>query len=340
MPIIARSTADEQKDWRQILAQSLKTPDAIRHYLNLSAPSDSDQRHIQQASQSFPVLAPTPFLDLATPGDPNDPITRQVLPTPDEQRMHSAYSVDPLGEESANVRPGIIHKYHGRALLLAATGCAVNCRYCFRRHFDYADNRLSRAEWQGALDYVREDTSLSEVILSGGDPLMLQDKAIQQLILDIEQIPHIRRLRIHSRLPVVIPQRLTHELLNTLTNTRMDTTLVLHINHANEIGTLLRQHLLPWRTSNITLLNQTVLLSGINDQVSTLEQLSNTLFTTGVLPYYLHLLDKVQGAMHFDTPAERAHALYQQLHARLPGYLVPRLVREEAGKTGKTLLSL
>ena len=338
MPIIARSTADKQQDWRQILAQSLKTAHDIRRYLELPSPSDDDQRNEQIASRQFPVRVPRPFLDLAEPGNPDDPITRQVLPDAAETMAHPLFSADPLAEADANVQPGIIHKYQGRALLLPATGCAVNCRYCFRRHFDYADNRISRAQWQQSLEYVRSDNSLSEIILSGGDPLMLQDDALHQLIRDIEAIPHIRRLRIHSRLPVVIPQRLTAQLLRQLSSTRLGATLVLHINHANEMGSELQQQLSIWKQSSITLLNQSVLLKGINDNAQILQQLSESLFESGVLPYYLHVLDRVQGAAHFDRSDEEAQKIFRQLHSRLPGYLVPRLTREEAGKSGKTLL--
>ena len=338
MPIIARSTVDKQQDWRQILAQSLKTPQDIRRYLQLPAPPHHDESPLLAASQQFAARVPTPFLDLAEPGNPSDPITRQVLPHIDETVVDPLYSHDPLSEQPANVQPGIIHKYQGRALLLAATGCAVNCRYCFRRHFDYADNRIGRAQWQHALDYVRADTSLSEIILSGGDPLMLQDHLLSQLIQSLESIPHLRRLRIHSRLPVVIPQRLTASLLNHLSNSRLKSTLVLHINHANEIGPDLQTRLPDWATSPVTLLNQSVLLKGVNDHVETLQQLSESLFDHGILPYYLHVLDKVQGAAHFDIPDAQALALYEQLHARLPGYLLPRLTREEPGKSGKTLL--
>lgn len=340
MPIIARSTADEQQDWRQILAQSLKTAADVRHYLSLPAISEHHQQQLHQASQQFSVLAPKPFLDLAEPGNPDDPITRQMLPDRHELLTHSGYSTDPLGEVATNVQPGIIHKYQGRALLLAATGCAINCRYCFRRHFDYADNRIKHSQWQTSLEYIRADTSLREVILSGGDPLMLQDKALIPLMEAIETIPHIQRLRIHSRLPVVIPQRLTHDLQQHLHHTRLQTTLVLHINHANEIGPLLRQHLPDWHNSSVTLLNQSVLLSGVNDDLPTLLDLSEQLFANGILPYYLHLLDKVQGAQHFEVSQQEARRLYQGLHAQLPGYLVPRLVQEEAGMPGKTLLSM
>lgn len=340
MPIIARSTADEQQDWRQILAQSLKSAADIRRYLGLPEVSSEHQPALDQASQQFPVLAPTPFLDLAQAGNPNDPITRQVLPEHHEGVIHPGYSTDPLGEAASNIQPGIIHKYQGRALLLAATGCAINCRYCFRRHFDYAENRIKQSQWQQSLEYIRQDTSLSEIILSGGDPLMLQDKTLIPLLEAIESMPHIQRLRIHSRLPVVIPQRLTHTLRQYLHTTRLHTTLVLHINHANEIGPLLRQYLPPWHDSRITLLNQSVLLKGVNDDASLLADLSEQLFANGILPYYLHQLDKVQGAQHFDISTEKARHLYQALHAQLPGYLVPRLVKEEAGMSGKTFLPI
>ena len=215
--------------------------------------------------------------------------------------------------------------------MLAATGCAVNCRYCFRRHFDYADNRLSREERRSALDYIRADTSISEVILSGGDPLMLQDAAFADLITAIDEIDHVRRIRIHTRLPVVIPQRLTPELQTVLSHTRTDNAMVLHVNHPNELTALHAERLRELRSSGVTLLNQSVLLNGVNDDIVILAELSEKLFTMGVLPYYLHLPDKVEGTQHYFVDDKDATALYLGIREQLPGYLVPQLVREVPG---------
>ncbi|WP_343224020.1 EF-P beta-lysylation protein EpmB [Oceanobacter mangrovi] len=337
MRIIARSAAKTQSNWHEILANSIRSGQQLLQQLQLS---NHPELASQAAENDFPVLVPRPWLELMKPADPLDPLLLQVLPQAAETLSQPGYVSDPLGEIATNVQPGIIHKYQGRLLLIAATGCAVNCRYCFRRHFDYADNRLSRQQWQQSLDYVRNNPEISEVILSGGDPLMLKDVHLAELVSAIEAIPHVKRLRIHSRLPVVIPARITESLTAMLASSRLDCVLVLHINHPQEISaelqggvTLLKQH-------GITLLNQSVLLKGINDQADILVGLSEKLFQIGILPYYLHLLDKVAGAQHFDMPLQQAQALYQQLHARLPGYLLPRLAQEESGMTGKTLIPL
>jgi len=333
--IIARTAPLEQQHWQEILAGAIRSGDKLLQQLQLQ---DADLPVSHEAAADFPVLVPRPYLELMEPGNIKDPLLLQVLPRPQEMETPAGYVTDPLGEASANVQPGIIHKYQGRLLLITATGCAVNCRYCFRRHFDYADNRISRRQWNESLDYVRNDTSISEVILSGGDPLMIKDGALAELIAAIDAIPHVRRLRIHSRLPVVIPQRITEELAHLLQQSRLNCTVVLHINHSNEISHTLTQGVMRLKQAGITLLNQTVLLAGINDQTDVLQALSEDLFDAGIQPYYLHLLDEVKGAHHFDIDRDKAHKLYQQLHSLLPGYLLPRMVKEEAGKTGKTLI--
>jgi len=325
------------QDWRQILAASFRDGEALLRYLEIAPDSALPQGH---AALSFPLLVPRPFADQMTKGDLHDPLLRQVLPSDSETRKSAGFITDPLGERQSNIQPGIVHKYHGRVLLLAATACAVNCRYCFRRHFDYSDNRLSREERKKALDYVRNDNSITEVILSGGDPLMLQDDALAELIRDIDQIPHVTRLRIHSRLPVVIPQRLTTELIQQLNGSRCLTTLVLHVNHANELSELHRQPLQALRNGGTTLLNQSVLLKGVNNKLSILSDLSEHLFTFGVIPYYLHLPDKVEGTQHFDVSDKEGGELYLQLRALLPGYLVPQLVRELPGEPYKLPFSV
>ena len=318
------------QDWRQILADSFRDGERLLSYLDI--PSDKALQ-ADHPALAFPLLVPRPFADQMARGDLNDPLLRQVLPIASE--THAAdlpgYSADPLGERQTNIRPGIIHKYQGRVLMLAATGCAVNCRYCFRRHFDYADNRLNREERKSALDYIRADTSISEVILSGGDPLMLQDAAFADLITAIDEIDHVRRIRIHTRLPVVIPQRLTPELQTVLSHTRTDNAMVLHVNHPNELTALHAERLRELRSSGVTLLNQSVLLKGVNDDIVILAELSEKLFTMGVLPYYLHLPDKVEGTQHYFVDDKDATALYLGIREQLPGYLVPQLVREVPG---------
>lgn len=324
-------------DWHTELANAVRSGYELLRLLQLEHSPLAQQLG---GEADFPVLVPRPFLALMRPGDAADPLLRQVLGQQDEDQHQPGYVTDPLGEQQANVRPGVVHKYHGRVLLIAAGGCAVNCRYCFRRHFPYADNRVGRKQWQQALDYVADDSSITEVILSGGDPLLLDDAALEQLCEQIAAIAHVRRLRIHSRVPVVIPQRLTERLQSLLAALRVPVTLVLHINHPAEISAELVQRLQPLRQQGVTLLNQSVLLAGVNDDAELLCQLSESLFAAGILPYYLHRLDSVQGAHHFALDWEHIAGLYRQMKERLPGYLLPRLVCEEAGEPHKTQLQV
>ncbi|MDQ2076470.1 EF-P beta-lysylation protein EpmB [Marinimicrobium sp. ABcell2] len=288
------------------------------------------------AAGDFALRVPRPYAMRIRKGDAHDPLLRQVLPLGDELLAAPGYSADPLQEKSTNPVPGLIHKYPGRVLLIVSGSCAINCRYCFRRHFPYQDNNPGRAAWQRALDYIAADSSITEVIYSGGDPLSAPDRHLTWLTQAVEAIAHVRRLRIHSRLPVVIPSRIDDECLSWMTNHRLDTSLVIHSNHANEIDAHLAEALGRVRAAGITLLNQTVLLKGVNDSLAALHELSERLFACGVLPYYLHLLDKVTGAQHFDLPVSRALELHQGLRDTLPGYLVPKLVREVPGAHSKT----
>lgn len=313
--------------------------EAIRTLPELCYALSLDIHSLPAAIRDFPLLVPRPFVALMEQGNPDDPLLRQILPVPQEDDVHPDYLTDPLAERQSNPQQGIIHKYRGRVLLLAASGCAVNCRYCFRRHFPYSDNRVNQKQWQSTLNYVSSDNSIHEVILSGGDPLLLNDKILSELIQHIEQIPHVRRLRIHTRLPVVIPQRITTRLVNMLRDSRLLVSCVLHINHASELSPALKAGLSRLRQASVTLLNQSVLLNGVNHHVDTLVQLSEELYAAGILPYYLHLLDKVQGANHFSLTDKQATRLYRQLMERLPGYLLPKLVREESGQNSKTLVT-
>lgn len=336
MRIITRTDAGvEPSTWQHELAHAFRRADELLDYLKLSS-TDFDI----DLQPDFPLLVPRPFAAQMQPGDINDPLLKQVLPIQQERVDVTGFVSDPLAESSSNTEPGIIHKYHGRLLLMLASGCAVNCRYCFRRHFPYADNRIARRQWRNTLNYIKQRSSISEVILSGGDPLMLDDAHLGSLIDQLEAIPHVKRLRIHSRLPVVIPQRLTQQLAQHLAHSRLQCTLVLHINHANELAAQHTDALSYWRTLGITLLNQSVLLRGVNDNLPVLLDLSEQLFTAGVLPYYLHTLDPVSGAAHFDVGDQIAAQLHQQMQALLPGYLVPKLVREIPGEPSKTLINL
>ena len=288
------------------------------------------------ACEDFPLKVPRAFVLRMRPGDPRDPLLLQVLSSAREMIEVPGYTRDPVGEYgTAIARRGIIHKYHGRALLIVSGGCAVHCRYCFRRHFPYNENQNSRAQWREALDYIRDDDSLEEVILSGGDPLVATDAQLRELVEQIAAIAHVQRLRIHSRLPVVIPARVTDTLLDAITHTNLQTIMVIHCNHAREIDEPVAAALAALRRRDIITLNQAVLLSGVNDSVESQLALSQRLFATGTLPYYLHLLDKVRGAAHFDVTEGTARMLMAELSARLPGYMVPKLVREIAGADSK-----
>jgi len=298
--------------------------------------SPEDVGYCAAACEDFALKVPLAFVRRMRVGDPRDPLLLQVMSRREEMAETPGFTRDPVGETGeANPFKGIIQKYHGRALLIVSGGCAINCRYCFRRHFPYTDNQNSRREWREALAYIARDTSTSEVILSGGDPLLASDAYLDELVTQIAAIPHVRRLRIHTRLPVVIPDRVTEQLLEAICRENLQTIVVIHCNHANEIDAAVDAALQRMTQRGITLLNQAVLLAGVNDSAAALSALSERLFVAGVMPYYLHLLDKVQGAAHFDVPERGALALLADITAMLPGYLVPKLVREVAGAPSK-----
>ncbi len=319
--------------WQQALADAFTDPDELLHYLRLP-------QEPALATQAFRMLVPRSFAAQMVTGDRDDPLLRQVLPLATEQDRIPGFIEDPVGDLEAATAPGVLHKYHGRALLIATGACAIHCRYCFRRHFPYGDAPANREGWHKTLDYLGSDPSIREVILSGGDPLMLSDERLGEQIGGLEQIPHLRRLRIHSRLPVLLPKRITPELTGLLIENRLQTLLVIHCNHARELPDGTRRKLRELRGSGVTLLNQSVLLRGVNDSVEVLSDLSESLFDSGVLPYYLHLLDPVLGAAHFEVPDAEARRLYLGLLDRLPGYLVPKLVREHVGAPSKRPLSI
>lgn len=319
--------------WQEELSSLITDPAQLITQLELP---ESLLEQATLANSLFPLRATSSYVARIQKGDINDPLLRQILPIGAERSSPAGYSADPLEEEAFNPAPGVIHKYHGRLLLVSASQCAINCRYCFRRHFDYQANTPSRAQWQESLAYIRSNPSIDEVILSGGDPLAVSDKQLAWLVEQIESIPHVARLRIHSRLPIVLPNRITSDLVNCLKNSRLQCVMVVHSNHPNEIDQQVEKQLQQLRTAEITLLNQSVLLKGVNDSASCLVSLSKRLFQCGILPYYLHLLDKVAGASHFDVSGTQALALHKELLATLPGYLVPKLVREVPHATSKT----
>ena len=284
------------------------------------------------------MRVPHTYIARIEPGNPDDPLLKQVLPLGIELDEVSGFSADPLGEQPKNSHRGILHKYHGRLLLMPGQLCGVNCRFCFRRHFPYADNKLNKEEWQSAFDYIRGETELSEVILSGGDPLSQNDLRLRWIVEELAKIPHIKRLRIHTRMPIAIPQRITDEMIGWLTSTRLQPIVVTHCNHPNEIDEDVAAALNKLRNKNIQLLNQGTLLKDVNDSAEVLAQLSEKLFSNGVMPYYLHLLDRVQGAAHFEISEEQAQRIMGELSQQCSGYLVPKLARESAGKESKIII--
>lgn len=322
--------------WQKELANVVTDP---KQLLSLLEIDDKNYCAHFSARKLFPVRVPRPFISKMEKGNINDPLLQQVMPHSAEHKDVAGYVTDPL-EEHDTVAEGLLHKYKHRVLMIVKSGCAVNCRYCFRRHFPYEDNSPNKQRWQQSLDYIKAHDEINEVIFSGGDPLMAKDEHLAWLIKQLEQIKHLKRLRIHTRLPVVIPQRITQELVSTLSNCRLKTVIVFHINHSNEIDDAFEKALQPLKEKHITLLNQSVLLNNINDNSDTLCQLSERLFDVGILPYYLHLLDPVAGAAHFDVKPEKAVAIAKQMMATLPGFLMPKLVQEIAGEANKTAINL
>jgi len=329
-------TARQVPGWQRALQDSFTRPEALLHHLDLS-----DRLPLPPAERlrAFPFRVPRPFADRMRRGDPADPLLLQVWPRAEESLTPAGFSQDAVGDLARLRGDGLIHKYHGRALLIATGACGVHCRYCFRQHFPYGDQHAAREGWRGALELIAADTSIEEVILSGGDPLSLSDDKLARLVEALEAIPHLRRLRLHTRQPVVLPERVDAALLGWLSRSRLQKVVVLHINHAQEIDDALQRAIAALRGTGATLLNQAVLLRGINDSAEDQVRLSERLFASGVLPYYLHLLDRVAGSAHFEVSEREALELMRRISARLPGYLVPRLAREEAGEPAKTTLA-
>lgn len=334
--IIPKNLIAVETNWQKEIAQSFTDPKNLLSFLELDP--DAYAQHCA-ARALFPMRVPVAFAHKMTKKNPYDPLLLQVFPLSDEFSKRPGFVADPLQEQD-NQQPGILHKYRSRALLMVRGGCAVNCRYCFRRHFPYQDNAISKQGWQDVIRYLGEDENLNEVIYSGGDPLMAKDDFLAWLTGQIEQLGHIKRLRIHTRLPVVIPNRISPALLQWLSETRLQVVIVLHINHPNEIDAVLIEKLAILRNAGITLLNQAVLLKDINDSANVQIELSEKLFDAGVLPYYLHMLDKVEGAAHFEVSDQQARLIMAEVIKCLPGFLVPKLVREIGGQPGKTPLDL
>lgn len=330
--MVSRTAVDCQiADWRNEMATAITDPKELLELLDLPL---SLLPAARRASNDFPLRVPRGFAELMTLGDPNDPLLRQVLPLAEELLENEGFSDDPVGDMDAVQGTGLLSKYRSRSLLITTAACAINCRYCFRRAFPYARQTAMRDHWSAALQHVHEDSTTNEIILSGGDPLSMGDERLTKLVRRLEAIPHLRRLRIHTRLPVVLPERVTNTLSDLLADTRLQVIVVLHFNHPRELSEKVSDALSKLAAS-ATLLNQSVLLRGVNNSTETLVTLSETLFDSGVLPYYIHLLDRVRGSAHFEVDEKAATRLMTELRNSLPGYLVPRLVREIRGEPAK-----
>jgi EF-P beta-lysylation protein EpmB len=325
----------ENGSWQQELASSFTRIQDFLRYVDLAKLYDES---LEQACGQFPFRVSRHFASLIRKGDPADPLLLQVLPSVAELQTHPDFRLDPLQDQQAHQGSGILQKYHGRALLISTAACAINCRYCFRRHFPYASHQAGRNQWSPTIARLRTSPHITEIILSGGDPLSLSNAKLADLLTQLQTIPHIKRLRIHTRLPVVLPNRIDTELLRVLGSVKLPQVMVIHVNHANELSPELHQALQDLRAAGITLLNQSVLLRSVNDNVEQQVELCENLFSNGVLPYYLHLLDKVAGTTHFEVSEHYARELHQAMMARLPGYLLPRLVVELPGKLSKLQL--
>ena len=317
--------------WRELWRDAITDPVELLQAVGLGGRADL----LPPDDAGFALRVPRGFVARMRRNDPFDPLLLQVLPQLAEHDQAEGFTLDAVGDMASKAGHGVLHKYDGRALLIASGSCAINCRYCFRRHFPYGEEIAAASQWHEALAHVKADPSIRELILSGGDPLALATHKLEELIRSLADLPHIIRLRIHSRLPVVLPERVDDAFIGWLTAVPLQKVVVLHANHANELDASVDAACARLRAAGATVLNQSVLLRGINDDADTLAELSERLFAAGVLPYYLHQLDRVQGAAHFEVDDKRALALMEALRARLPGYLVPRLVREVGGDASK-----
>jgi EF-P beta-lysylation protein EpmB len=325
--------AEDVQPWSKALAEAIRDPDELLRRLELP---ESLREPARRAAQLFPVMVTTSYLARIRKGDPADPLLRQVLPLGAETEAVPGFSADAVGDRDARVAPGVLQKYAGRVLLVATGACAIHCRYCFRREYAYENEPRRMEDWQPALEHIAADESVHEVILSGGDPLMLSDARLEALLSRLAEIPHIRRLRFHSRLPIVLPDRVTLRLIEALTLKPWQAIMVVHANHPAELADDCRRGLRRLIQAGLPVLNQAVLLRGINDSADVLAELCEQLVDQGVMPYYLHQLDHVAGAAHFEVPDLTGLAIMDELRRRLPGYAVPRFVREIAGGLSKT----
>jgi L-lysine 2,3-aminomutase len=321
-----RHLKPKPNDWRKQIRDAFRQPGELLDFLGL--PQSSPPAVVLPA---FPMMVPRAFAARMRPGDRQDPLLLQVLPDEREHEQEVGFVADPVGDTASRRSPGLLHKYRGRVLLITTGACAIHCRYCFRQAFPYQSDRASAGHWQPALDYIAARAGIDEVILSGGDPLMLSTRQLEILGDGLRGIGHIKRLRIHTRLPVVLPDRVNENLCNWISNLPWPVVVVIHANHAAEFDGSVDQAMIRLRNAGATLFNQTVLLAGINDRAETLIELMERSFAAHVIPYYLHLLDRVAGAARFDSDQKHALTLLEAMRVQLSGYLVPRLVREQAG---------
>ncbi len=324
----------QHRDWKEILQKASPSPQKLLNKLGIEESSPISK----QASNDFPLRVPPGFVSRIRRNNPADPLFKQVWPSLEEENDQIGFTQDPLNEFNHQMAPGLLHKYQGRVLLILTGACAIHCRYCFRRHFPYSSSNPSGKNLEKVIEYLQKQTNVTEVILSGGDPLSMSDERLSDLVSRLAKIPHLKRLRVHTRFPIVIPERINDACLDWLTKTRLQITIILHINHANELDKSIEQAILKLRNENIPLFNQSVLLKGINDSAQALTALSEALFTHGIIPYYLHLLDPVSGASHFEVDEASAKILMREIQKRLPGYLVPKLVREDYETAHKTII--
>lgn len=319
--------------WQQQMKWAIRDTESLRSVLQLP----DDLKTSKKAAEQFPVFVPLPYLRRIELQNPADPLLRQVLPLLQEEETTAGFGEDPLDEANATLRPGLLQKYDSRVLLVTTGACAIHCRYCFRRNFPYSQSPATVDQWQPAIDQIAAAPDVDEVILSGGDPLTLVDEKLATLTAQIASIPHIKRLRIHTRLPIMIPQRITDGLTRLLSEFSGQAIVVVHSNHANEFDPAVDAAIKKLKAAGVLVLNQSVLLKGVNDNADSLISLSQRLLDAGILPYYLHQLDRVQGVAHFEVPRKRGMELIAAMRAKLPGYAVPRYVKEEPGQPNKTV---
>lgn len=334
MSITSKMTVEStnrDSGWQRHMREAFRSVHDLCDYLDIDANSHASI----DAVKSFPLFAPRPFVNRMRRGDATDPLLLQVLPVAEELTEVSGFSTDPLSEQDSSLHPGLLQKYDRRVLLVTTGACAIHCRYCFRRHFPYSEVPHGIDDWQPSIDAIADDDSIEEVILSGGDPLTIADRTLGGLTRRIEQITHVQRLRFHTRLPIMIPERVNSKLVDLLETTRLQVIIVLHANHAAEIDADVAAAIARLQKTGTPVLNQSVLLQAVNDSVELMEELCRRLTNIGVMPYYMHQLDRVDGAAHFDVPKEKGRMIIDQLRGRLPGYAVPRFVEEQPGDRSK-----